>query len=144
MSRVEELNQRIWQRNTGDTPPFYFSPRPVPTKYTLMPIIDERIPSIVPIKTRPVFNTSVNYLPATSAPWVGKINAIDTETHLQRSTDYIPDSKSDLYTYSIPLNGVSQPFPLLFSSVRTSNTGIKRTVPEKQLFNNDTGIKNNN
>lgn len=140
MSRVEELNQRIWQRNTGDTPQFYFSPRPVPTKYTFMPIVDERIQSTVPIKTKPVFSN--NFLPATTAPWSGKINSIDTETNLQRSNDYIPDSSSDLYKYTLPSNGLSQPFPLLFSSVRTSNSGIKRIIPEKQLFNNDTRIKN--
>ncbi len=142
MSRVEELNQRIWQRNTGDTPQFYFSPRPVPTKYTTMPIVDERIPAKVNIKTTPVFNPSVNFLPGTSAPWSGKIDAIDTETNLQRSKDYIPDSTSDLYKYSVPPKESAQPFPLLFSSVKTSNNGIKRTIPEKQLFYNDTRIKN--
>ena len=142
MSRVEELNHRIRQRNIADTPQFYFSPRPVPTKYTTMPIIDERIPSKEPIYTKSVFNPHVNFLPATTAPWSGKIDSIDTETRLQRSTDYIPDSKSDLYKYVIPSTNSTQPFPLLFASVRTSNTGIKRTVPEKQLFNNDTRIKN--
>ena len=142
MSRVEELNYRIWQRNTGDTPQFYFSPRPVPTKYTTMPIVDERIPSKVNIKMTPVFDTSVNFLPGTSLPWSGKIDAIDTETHLQRSKDYIPDSTSDLYKYSVPSKESVQPFPLLFSSVRTSNSGIKSTIQEKQLFYNDTRLKN--
>jgi hypothetical protein len=142
MSRVEELNQRIWARNIGDTPQFYFSPRPVPTKYTTMPIVDERIPAKVDIKPAPVFDTTLNFLPGTSAPWSGKIDQIDTETDLIRPKDYIPSSKSDLYKYSIPSQQELQPFPLLFASVRTSNNGIKTKFSERQLFNNDTRIKN--
>jgi hypothetical protein len=108
-----------------------------------MPIVDERIPAKVNIKTTPVFNPSVNFLPGTSAPWSGKIDSIDTETNLQRSKDYIPDSASDLYKYSVPKDTKErQPFPLLFSSVKTSNSGIKGTIQEKQLFYNDTRIKN--
>ena len=54
MERVEELNKRIYARNQGDTPAFYFSPRPIPTKYTFLPIIDEQPKAS--IKCKPIFN----------------------------------------------------------------------------------------
>jgi len=141
MNRVEELNQRLQARNIGDVPQFYFSPRPVNTKYTTMPIVDERIPDKVPIQCKPIFDTTVNFLPGTSAPWSGKIDQIDTETKLSRSTEYFPSSKGDLYTQSIPSKEYVQPFPLLFSSVKTTNNGIKQTFPEKNLFYNSTSNK---
>lgn len=141
MNRVEEINERLQLRNQGDTPQFYFSPRPVNTKYTTMPIVDERIPAKVPIKCASIFDTSIHFLPGTSAPWSGKIDQIDTETILSRSKDFFPSSKSDLYKGSIPSNEYAQPFPLLFASVKTTQTGIKQTFPEKQLFYNSSRNK---
>jgi hypothetical protein len=141
MNRVEELNQRLQSRNIGDVPQFYFSPRPVNTKYTIMPIVDERIPDKVPIQCKPIFDTTTQFLPGTSAPWSGKIDQIDTETKLLRSTEYFPSSKGDLYKQSVPSKEYIQPFPLLFSSVKTSNNGIKQSFTEKQLFNNSTSVK---
>jgi hypothetical protein len=142
MNRVEEINQRLQSRNIGDMPQFYFSPRPVNTKYTTMPIVDERIPDKVPIQCKPVFDTTVNFLPGTSAPWSGKIDQIDIETKLSRSNDFFPSSKGDLYHHSIPSKEYVQPFPFLFSSVKTKNNGIKQTFQEKQLFYNSTSNKN--
>ena len=140
MSRVEELNKRLRERNVGDTPSFNFSPRPVPTKYCTMPIVDSRVESTVPIKPCVPFNTSTQFLPATSAPWSGKADTIDTESDLYRPKDYIPSSKSGLYQSSIPSQNGVQPHPLLFASVRASPTTFKRS--EKQFFYNNTGIKN--
>jgi hypothetical protein len=140
MSRVEELNQRLRDRNVGDTPDFYFSPRPVPTKYCTMPIVDSRVESTVRIKSSAPFNTSTQYLPATSAPWSGKADTIDTETNLYRPKDYIPSSKSSLYQSSIPSQHEVQPHPLLFASVRATPKTFTRS--ETQFFYNNTGIKN--
>ena len=140
MSRVEELNQRLRDRNVGDTPSFYFSPRPVPTKYCTMPIVDSRTDSNVHIKSDVPFNLSTHFLPGTSAPWSGKADQIDTETNLYKPKDYIPSSKSSLYQTSIPSQNGIQPHPLLFASVRATPTTFKRS--EKQLFYNDTRIKN--
>lgn len=142
MSRVEELNDRIRERNVCDVPAFYFSPRPVPTKYTTMPIVDERVMSKIPIRSKPVFDVSTHFLPGSSAPWSGKIDQIDVETDLYRPKNYVPDSKSSLYKSSLPSKDGIQPYPLLFASVRTSETGIKTGFVEKRLFNNDTRIKN--
>lgn len=140
MSRVEEINQRISERIKGDNPQFLFSPRPVSTKYTLMPVIDERTYPKETIKTKPVFDTSRHFLPGSSAPISGKIDQIDTETKLIRPKDYTPSPTSDLYETVIPVTPSAQPFPLLFSHVRMKpNT---TAYPEKQLFYNDTRIKN--
>jgi len=143
MSRVEELNERIYSRNQGDTPAFYFSPRPVPTKYTTLPIIDERISAQVDISCKPIFNTQRQFLPGSSAPWSGKASTIDIETQLYRPKEYFPSTKSDLYQKRVPPSSNDiQPHPHLFESVRTKNNGVKVNIPEKQFFYNDTRIKN--
>ena len=140
MERVEELNNRIYARNQGDTPAFYFSPRPVPTKYTF-PILDERKPA-PPIKCKPIFDTNTHFLPSTYSPWSGKASTIDIETDLYRPKMFVPSSNSQLYKLSIPKTPGVQPHVHLFESVQTKQTGIKVNIPEKRLFNNDTRIKN--
>jgi len=143
MSRVEELNERIYSRNQGDVPAFYFSPRPVPTKYTTLPIIDERMKNQIDITCKPIFDTTTQFLPGSNAPWSGKASTIDIETQLYRPKNYYPSSQSDLYQMrTIPSTNMSQPHTHLFESVRTSNNGIKANIPEKQFFYNDTRIKN--
>ena len=104
MDRVEELNDRLRNRNIADTPTFYFSPRPVPTKYTTMPILDEKLPATVPLRNEHVFDVTNQFLPGTSAPWSGRIEKIDNETQL-----IINDIVScDIYLLiSEPLNCVS-------------------------------------
>ena len=129
MNRVEELNKRIADRNVGDTPQFYFSPRPVPTKYSILPIIDERIHSSEPIRTLPLFDISTHFLPGTSAPRSG--------VDLPKS---MPSYTSDLYETTIPITDSTQPFPLLFASVRAPPKEVK--YPEAQFFNNSTRLKN--
>ena len=143
MSRVEELNERLYSRNIGDVPAFYFSPRPVPTKYTTLPILDERMKNQTDISCKPIFDTTKQFLPGSNAPWSGKASTIDIETQLYRPKNYFPSSQSDLYkTPAPPSSTMTQPHPHLFASVRTSNNGIKATIPEKHFFYNDTRIKN--
>jgi hypothetical protein len=142
MSRVEELNERIYSRNYGDTPAFYFSPRPVPTKYTTLPIVDERLTG-QDITCKPIFDTTKQFLPGSNAPWSGKANTIDVETQLYRPKDYFPSSQSDLYKTRAPTSTNDiQPYPQLFNTVRSRDNGIKASIPEKHFFYNDTRIKN--
>lgn len=140
MSRVEELNQRIYQRFQGDIPSFSFSPRPVATKYTTMPVLDQRT-SANEINQVPIFDVTQNFLPGDSAPWSGKAENIDVETDLYLGKTYFPSTQSDLYKVSVPSNNMIQPFPLLQTSVKTSDNGIKVNIPEQQLFYNVTRIK---
>ena len=97
MSRVEELNQRIYQRVQGDKPAFSFSPRPVPTKYTTMPILDQRT-SGKEINQVPIFDTTRHFLPGDSAPRSGKAENIDIETDLYLGKDYFPSTNNCFIT----------------------------------------------
>jgi hypothetical protein len=130
--RVDELNQRIAARNDAPAPPFVFSPRPVPTKYCVMPIMGEVPPSEVPIK----------YAPAPNAAFLGYMGNVDTESTLRNITfalqqdpraTYIPSTASDLYQVDVPAVPVAQPHKLLFASVAGR---AKPTAPTPQIFYN--------
>jgi hypothetical protein len=140
MDRVEELNHRLRDRNIGDTPAFYFSPRPVPTKYTTMPILDEKLPATIPLKNELVFDVTKQFLPGSSAPWSGRIDQIDVESNLLQPVNYIPSSQSDLYKYKIHSKGPVG-HPLLFTSVVTPAIS-QPSYSSNKIFYNDTGIKN--
>jgi hypothetical protein len=107
--RIDELNDRIADRHfpTRELQP-NFGPRPVPTKYSLFPIIERRAPSQVPIKEMPKHNTLDNFNPATRmGPPSTYLANIDTETilrnqcvALQKGAEqgvYVPSSQSSLY-----------------------------------------------
>ena len=126
--RVDELNDRISSRSFSDMPlEPQFSPRPVPTKYSLFPVIDRRAQPTVPIQPMVNHRVSHNFSPATAnAPPQCYLANINTETMLrnqnvalQRGADqgiYVPASTSDLYRVSVTATpGPAQPFPDLFS-----------------------------
>ena len=136
MERVEQLNKRITDRNsTSTTPSFYFSPRPVPTKYTTMPIVDNICPSQVSIAYQKPYNTKDDYLPANSAPWSGFSDNIDVETKLRYEKDFIPSSKSSMYNKPII------PYPELFANAVSFSKPM--SVKDKHLFYNSTSEKIN-
>jgi hypothetical protein len=143
MERVEQLNQRITERNATSTiPSFYFSPRPVPTKYTTMPIVDNIPLSKVNIEYQKPYNTTENYLPASSAPWSGFSANVDVETKLRYEKEYIPSSKSSMYVKpNIPSTHTTQPFPELFAQLVLSDK--PSTFKDKHLFYNSTSEKIN-
>ena len=143
MERVEQLNKRLTERNaTSSTPSFYFSPRPVPTKYTTMPIVDQFCASSVGINYRKPYNTSEDYLPGNSAPWSGFSTNVDVETKLRYEKEYIPYSKSSMYVKpNIPSTHTIQPFPELFA--QSVSFDKPSTFKDKQLFYNSTSQKIN-
>jgi hypothetical protein len=99
--RVEELNQRTYERNVPDIvlEP-NFDPRPVPTKYSIFPIIDRKVQ--VDAVTYPNYN---NEFTGSNAPVSGYFQHIDDETSLRNQYPldksdknvYVPSSKSDMY-----------------------------------------------
>ena len=129
--RTQELNQRIYSRNIpSSTPPVHFSSRPVPTKYTTMPILDHRITPKVMVSSTQF--TDKDFLPGTHGP--GFSQKVDDESKLrnityaiQRASQavYVPSSNSDLYVYTVPPKQVEQPHPHLFKAVETTDSGIK-------------------
>ena len=143
MERVEQLNQRLTERNTtSTTPSFYFSPRPVPTKYTTMPIIDNICSSNVSIVCQESYSTTTDYLPGDSAPWSGFSNNVDVETKLRYEKEYIPSSKSSMYVKpNIPSTHTIQPYPELFAYAVSS--AKPSTFKDKHLFYNSTSQKIN-
>lgn len=126
--RVDELNQRLEMRHFPDSPlePNY-DPRPVPTKYSLFPIVDRRAPAHAARLEYPDYNGGVNFNPGSDrAPPIGFSKNVDTETVLRNQTFaiqngasrgvYVPSSTSDLYNVSVPVstNAPAQTHPLLF------------------------------
>jgi len=99
MERTDVINQRLQARNIGSTPPFLLSPRPVPTKYVALPMLDQRLPTREIIWNTP-FDVEKNFLPATTAP--GYARYVDIETHLKTSNSYFPSENSMMYTSSPP------------------------------------------
>ncbi len=73
MDRVEELNQRLYDRNqTSTNPQMLFSPRPISIKYNDFPSIDQYRPSSVPMKPYADYNIRDDYLPSSYiSPWNG-------------------------------------------------------------------------
>jgi len=128
MNRVDELNFRLSQRNQCQQPPMYFSPRPTPTKYTLMPIVDERAPSNVPI----VCHSMPSFYPG-NGPWAGL--SIEVDSELRFNNSFFPNTSSDLYNTILPPAYVKQPHPHLFASVSAVSTP---TPSDTHVFNNCT------
>ena len=111
--RTQQLNNRIAHRNipSGPLEP-QFSPRPVPTKYTLLPILDEKKPSSVPLQSFPTYNPHFTFNPGTAeAPWSGFATNINKESALRSQyfalqscpqKEYVPSSHSELYNLNVP------------------------------------------
>lgn len=134
--RIEELNQRLASRNVASAPPMVlFSPRPTPTKYVKMPVVNDPIPSRVKLEQRA---SNVAFLP-TDAKGPGALDWVDVESSLknigfalQRNDRavYVPSSRSDLYNdpSTETSHHVRQPHPHLFKHVVTSNNGVPANV----------------
>ena len=124
--RTEALNRRLYSRNIPSNPlQPQFSMRPVPTKYTLMPLVDERKPSTVPINRYPTYHPSQVFNPGTAqAPWSGYATEVNKESTLRNQffalqkcnqKEYVPGSTSELYHSTVPYSDDGlQVYPDLF------------------------------
>ena len=124
--RVEQLNERISSRNipSGALQP-NFSMRSVSTKYALLPIVDRRAMSNVPIERHPTYNIGKTFNPGNSmSPWSGFASNVNDESTLRNQnfalqncerSRYIPSSKSDMYSVNVDSGQhIIQPFQSLF------------------------------
>jgi hypothetical protein len=158
--RVDELNDRFRTRQFPDSPlQPNFDPRPIPTKYSVFPIINRRKPMNEPVVPYLDYNI-VNFNPGTQrAPPSGFLNNVDKETILrnqtfayQRGADqsvYIPDSTSDMFKVSIVSRPSIQPHPDLFQKSQFSNAAhpnlIGSNIGQDRLFNHTrTQLRNSN
>jgi len=152
LNRNEELNQRISSRNI---PSGYleakFSPRPVSTKYSLLPVVDQYKKTNVPIVTTAPYNVGKIFNPGNEqAPWSGFATNVNKESDLRGQTNaiqecsqafYVPSSNSDLYKYGWKQNNsIVQPFPDLFKNEHFSpfNPNPHSNTIGFGLFNNAT------
>lgn len=153
--RTNTSNNRTYQRNIPSEPlQPYLSSIPAPTKYLVMPIIDERKQSKVPVKQMPTYNVHKTFNPGDRGPWSGFASNVNKESVLRNQifalqscsqATYVPTSKSDLYQVHWKEQiQVQQPFPDLFrkqtfpteyNSTQNSNIGYA-------LFNNATRQQN--
>ncbi len=129
--RIDELNDRISSRHFPDVPlqPNY-DPRPVPTKYSIFPIVDRKKQVKEVALPYPTYSTTY-FNPGTArAPPSGFLSNVDTETILRNQTFalqradqsvYVPSSTSDLYKVDIVSRPAEQPYPLLFSRFAFDN-----------------------
>jgi len=153
--RVEDLNKRIIDRQFPDYPlePNY-GPRPVPTKYSIFPIVDRRKPTKETRLDYPVHDPYVNFNPGSGASAVkGYFKNVDTETVLrnqsfsQQNTGhnvYVPSSKSDLYNVTVLSRRSEQPYPLLFSKPaldKNLHPNVQRSAIGKNIFFNSTRVQ---
>ncbi len=149
--RVDELNERMSSRYfpTQELQP-NFSPRPVPTKYSLFPVIERRTPITEPIRQMPRHSVSENFNPATrNGPVTTYLANVDTETILRNQTTtlqhgaeqrvYVPSSQSDLYNTRAVGRVEEQTHPLLFEKQQYAtaqpNMGEKYGIGINRLNN---------
>jgi hypothetical protein len=127
--RLDEINDRIKSRQFSDYPlEPNFSPRPVSTKYSLMPIMAKNSNPLPTVRILPQFEhiVEMNFNPATrNAPFKGYARNVDTETVLRNQTMaaqnsfqsvYVPSSDSDLYKVNVVSRPVDQPYRHLFDT----------------------------
>jgi len=158
--RTTQLNDRIYSRNVPNfKPQMLFNPRPVPTKYDLMPVLDRRAPATVPINVQPTYNMNKDFMPTGDnggcsgmAPWSGFADRVNDESRLKNQFfalsdceqgKYIPSSTSDLYQVNLTARENIQTHPLLFVN---PNQGLRTRPntclpPSLKIFNNNTDIK---
>ena len=147
--RARQLNDRISDRNIPSAPlqPQY-SMRPVLSKYSVMPILDQRATPSVSMGSFPVFNPEQTFNPGNAqAPWSGFSSNVNTESILRNQVFalqncerayYVPSSKSDLYNVRVPESYIEQPHPDLFNHQQFCNHNPNEHNLANKFFNNST------
>lgn len=145
----DELNERISERYlpSSELQP-QFSMRPVSTKYSLMPIMDQRMTPEVPINTISTYNVGKVFNPGTrQAPWDGYATNVDVETILRNQvfalqkadkSYYVPSSNSDLYKNIAVGRYETQTHEGLFEIPSLQNFNPNTLNIANGLFNNST------
>ena len=123
--RNNQINQRIYDRNIPTQPlQPYIDARPVMTKYSFLPVVDPRKKSNIEITQMPVYNNQTMFNPGnTQSPYSGFASNINVESDLRNQffalqkgshSVYVPNSNSDLYSFSFQPTKIPQTHQLLF------------------------------
>ena len=149
LHRNQQLNKRIADRNIPSEflEPIYSS-RPVSTKYSKLPIIDQYKQANVPFATVPVYNVGKAFNPGNAeGPWSGYATNVDVETILRNQAFalqkgdrayYVPSTSSDLYNVQVVGRHEEQPFPGLFSVQELEPFNPNTYNLGNDIFNNST------
>lgn len=149
--RVDELNTKINSRSFSDfqLEPNY-DPRPIPTKYSIFPMINRRSIPHEPVVQYNNYNLKTNFNPGNDkGPVSGYVNNIETEHKLRNQhfalqrnciqSTYIPSPESDLYKVQVDYKPSKQEHPLLFRKIRFEpkiHPNVENTeIGNKQFFN---------
>lgn len=153
--RLDEINNRIKSRQFSDYPiEPNFSPRPVSTKYSLLPIMAKNSNPEPAVRIQPQLEhiVGLNFNPATrNGPYKTYARNIDTETVLRNQTMalqassqsvYVPSSESDLYKVTVESSTtVEQPYKHLFDTPSFSqgvHPNLRNSSIGKDRFFNST------
>ncbi len=147
--RQETVYMRSYSRNIPSQPlQPYLESRPVMTKYSFLPIIDNRKEANVPLIQRSTYNPETTFNPGNDrGPWSGYASNVNRESELRNQlyalqkcsqAEYVPSSDSSLYQHKWTNNrNEFQPFPKLFEEPQFSSTKNDTRVGYG-LFNNAT------
>jgi len=120
--RVDELNERVLARFHCDIPlQPNIGTRPVPTKYSLFPLIDCIKQPNVPLRSYLDHSTSSNFAPIQGCgPFHGFQVGVESDLRNQyfaiqsaAQSAYIPSSSSDLYNVTMAKSSREEPQPFL-------------------------------
>mgnify|MGYP006952839852 CR=1 FL=1 len=154
--RTNELNCRIANRHFSDkTLAANFDPRPVSTRYAVLPILERRAVSMIEIDKVIEHSVSNNFNPGTQrGPPDTFFTNIDTDSVLRNLTTsiqkgahqaiYVPSSTSDMYRIEVPTNDRIPTHPGLFSdSILQSSRGMhySHNVVGNNAFLNSTRVQ---
>ena len=158
INRDAEFSERLAARNIpdGNLAP-QFSMRPASTKYSIMPIVDQRSPAaLTPLKPEADFNVDNMFNPGNAqGPWPGFANNVDNESKLRNQfmalqksdqADYIPPTTSDLYSSTTNYVNPSPDKSKLMFSQEAFQTNMNKRCPfvddaNANIFSNSTRPK---
>jgi len=155
IARTEDLNDRIYQRMFPDVDlKPNFDPRPVSTKYSILPIVDSYARTTEPYKPYLDYHPEVMFNPGNAkAPVDGFFKKVDLESDLRNQryllekydlgAKYIPSLESDMYKVTVKSsdNGAAlHAHPLLFSPFlvggsQDAEAAIPQTVGNDNFHN---------
>lgn len=150
--RQQTTSLRTYMRNIPSQPlQPYLDARPVLTKYSILPIVDQRKQIDTPLVQQPTYTPETVFNPGNDfGPWSGYATNVNHESELRNQifalqdcsqSVYVPSSNSSLYNVKWQnRTQENQPFPSLFQTQQFSSVNPNR-YPDKigyGLFNNAT------
>ena len=147
------INERMYMRNVPSNKlQSCYSTRPVPTKYTKLPIINHKQNTTIPLDNIPYFNIKQTFNPGNAqAPFSNFATNVNTESMLRNQifalancdkSTYVPGTNSDLYNKQIIQDNpnIIQKFPYLFKTQNFPIFNPNQCNLGNNFFDNNTRI----